>query len=764
MAVPKRKTPRAKTRSRRASRTGAGRAGPLALPELRRREAAAHRVRQLRLVPRPPGHRRRLAHDGHASASPSRSTRWAATTPRARSSRGALDAVAELDVDVLLVGRRGRDRAAAPRRRASRGVERRRTPPRSSRWTTTRPPRCARKKDSSLVRTRRRPCATARPTPWSAPGNTGATMAAALLRMGRIRASPGPRSRCRSPCPAAHPPAARRRRRDRRLHARVARPVRAHGPRVRPRPPRRSTSPRSACSRTARRPGKGDELRKRTFALLAKVPGFIGNVEGRDLMHGTRRRHRHRRLHRQRRAQDARGRARAPPSSSCSRVLDSTPEAQEAGKVVAARCCSRRPRRSTPTSTGGAVLLGVDGVCVISHGSSIGARDRQRGAGRDGVRARPAWSSGCKEAMPMPAETHVERRPDRPRRGARASSASGWPRSSRSTRTASRSTRASPTTSTPTRSRSSSSSRRSRRSSASARSGSPSTTRTSPICAPCATRSTTSSPGSGVSGAHRTSSEERSDARSRGLDAVARVQVPRPRAARSGARAPVVLRRAPGRRCRTSGSSSSATPCSGSSSPTTSYAEYPDLPEGELAKLRASVVNAEVLAEVAREVELGASLLLGKGEDASGGRDEAVDPRRRDGGRDRRGLPRRRAGTPRASSCCGSSRRASARARPVPAGDDYKTRLQELAAQTVRPAAPLPGAPRRPRPLEALLRHGDAARRAVRRRARAARRSRPSRRRHASPGVPREIADRARCARGTTGPRVRPEEDDAGAA
>ena len=47
---------------------------------------------------------------------------------------------------------------------------------------------------------------------------------------------------------------------------------------------------------------------------------------------------------------------------------------------------------------------------------------------------------------------------------------------------------------------------------------------------------------------------------------------------------------------------------------------YPQLPEGELAKLRASVVNADVLAEVAVEVGLGAALTLGKGEDVSGGR------------------------------------------------------------------------------------------------------------------------------------------------
>jgi ribonuclease-3 len=50
---------------------------------------------------------------------------------------------------------------------------------------------------------------------------------------------------------------------------------------------------------------------------------------------------------------------------------------------------------------------------------------------------------------------------------------------------------------------------------------------------------------------------------------------------------------------------------------------YPELPEGELAKARAAVVNAASLASVAREVDLGSALLLGKGEDASGGRSKA---------------------------------------------------------------------------------------------------------------------------------------------
>ncbi len=56
------------------------------------------------------------------------------------------------------------------------------------------------------------------------------------------------------------------------------------------------------------------------------------------------------------------------------------------------------------------------------------------------------------------------------------------------------------------------------------------------------------------------------------------------------------------------------------------YNEHPDLPEGQLAKLRASVVNMHALAGVARGLGdggLGAHLLLGKGEEMTGGRDKA---------------------------------------------------------------------------------------------------------------------------------------------
>lgn len=53
------------------------------------------------------------------------------------------------------------------------------------------------------------------------------------------------------------------------------------------------------------------------------------------------------------------------------------------------------------------------------------------------------------------------------------------------------------------------------------------------------------------------------------------------------------------------------------------YATHPDLSEGELAKLRAAVVNARALAGVARELEIGQLIRLGRGEIATGGDDKS---------------------------------------------------------------------------------------------------------------------------------------------
>jgi ribonuclease-3 len=53
------------------------------------------------------------------------------------------------------------------------------------------------------------------------------------------------------------------------------------------------------------------------------------------------------------------------------------------------------------------------------------------------------------------------------------------------------------------------------------------------------------------------------------------------------------------------------------------YFSYPELSEGQLAKLRAAVVNSRALAEVARGLDLGAVIHLGRGEESTGGRNKS---------------------------------------------------------------------------------------------------------------------------------------------
>jgi ribonuclease-3 len=111
------------------------------------------------------------------------------------------------------------------------------------------------------------------------------------------------------------------------------------------------------------------------------------------------------------------------------------------------------------------------------------------------------------------------------------------------------------------------------------------------------------------------------------------------------------------------------------------YRTYPALPEGELAKVRASVVNSALLAEVAAELGIGAHLLLGKGEDASGGREKpsiladameaVIGAVYLDGG-----------WTAAAELVLTLLGDRVTEAAAGPGGQDYKTRLQELAART----------------------------------------------------------------------------------
>jgi ribonuclease-3 len=55
----------------------------------------------------------------------------------------------------------------------------------------------------------------------------------------------------------------------------------------------------------------------------------------------------------------------------------------------------------------------------------------------------------------------------------------------------------------------------------------------------------------------------------------------------------------------------------------TLYRAHPELPEGQLAKLRAAVVNSRALAGVGRKLDLGRFIRLGRGEQGTGGRDKS---------------------------------------------------------------------------------------------------------------------------------------------
>jgi ribonuclease III len=109
------------------------------------------------------------------------------------------------------------------------------------------------------------------------------------------------------------------------------------------------------------------------------------------------------------------------------------------------------------------------------------------------------------------------------------------------------------------------------------------------------------------------------------------------------------------------------------------FATYPDLSEGDLAKMRAGVVNSLVLAEVARALDLGAYMLLGKGEDSTGGRDKTsiladalealIGAVYIDGGWE-----------PAAALVMRMLNGRIVLSADGPGGQDYKTRLQELVA------------------------------------------------------------------------------------
>jgi glycerol-3-phosphate acyltransferase PlsX len=270
---------------------------------------------------------------------------------------GALQA-AELGIPVLLVGPEGLEGTGdLPLMFASQVIEMDDDPAKSVRT----------KRDSTLVRAAEA-VRDGKASAMISAGNTGATMASALLRMGRISGVARPAIATPVPVPGKHPTVL--------LDAGANAEVQAewmvqfaimgsvyatqrYG----------VENPRVGLLSIGEEPGKGDQLRKDAWELLSAASGinFIGNVEGRDLMTGevdvvvtdgftgnvT--------------LKTLEGTLKAVIGQLFEAFAQ--PEYKEPAKALLP---ALMPMYSAydPDEVGGAILLGVDGVCIISHGSS----------------------------------------------------------------------------------------------------------------------------------------------------------------------------------------------------------------------------------------------------------------------------------------------------------------------------------------------------------------------------------------------------------
>jgi glycerol-3-phosphate acyltransferase PlsX len=225
-----------------------------------------------------------------------------------------------------------------------------------------------RKKDSTLVRAAEA-VRDGRAGAMISAGNTGATMAAALLRMGRISGVKRPAVATPIPVPGANPTIL--------LDAGANAEVQpewlvqfALMGSVYARSRFGVAEPRVGLLSIGEEPGKGDSLRKETYELLGAAShlNFVGNVEGRDVM--------------------------SPDLDVCvtdgftgnvvlktleggmrtivAAMLDAFASEAHYKPHADALMPALLPLYETlsPDTYGGAVLLGVDGVCIISHGSS----------------------------------------------------------------------------------------------------------------------------------------------------------------------------------------------------------------------------------------------------------------------------------------------------------------------------------------------------------------------------------------------------------
>ena len=225
-----------------------------------------------------------------------------------------------------------------------------------------------RKKDSTLVRAAEA-VRDGRAGAMISAGNTGATMASALLRMGRIRGVKRPAIATPIPVPGSTPTVLLDAGANAEVQAEWLIEFAVMGS-VYARHRFDIASPRVGLLSIGEEPGKGDQLRKDAYDLLSSAPGidFVGNVEGRDVM--------------------------SDQVDVCvtdgftgnvvlktleggmKAVIGALFEAFSSSPEYQAHADGLMPALLplyevlSPDTYGGAILLGVDGVCIIAHGSS----------------------------------------------------------------------------------------------------------------------------------------------------------------------------------------------------------------------------------------------------------------------------------------------------------------------------------------------------------------------------------------------------------
>ena len=123
--------------------------------------------------------------------------------------------------------------------------------------------------------------------PPSRPGNTGAMLAAATLYMRRVPGVIRPAIAVVLPSAGGGAGGAARRRRQRRGARRALPPARPDGAALRPRRAGRRPSRASGSCRSARRRARAARSCWRPTPCCATRPGFVGNVEGRDISGGA---------------------------------------------------------------------------------------------------------------------------------------------------------------------------------------------------------------------------------------------------------------------------------------------------------------------------------------------------------------------------------------------------------------------------------------------------------------------------------------------